>query len=288
MQERELLTGSAPAKVNLTLEVLHRRPDGYHELASVMQTLELADTVTVELGGDGIEVSGPFAAGTPCDETNLAWRAARTLLAELGAERERLGIRIEKRIPPAGGLGGGASDAATVLRLLGWRFRAPEELLFRCAASVGSDEPFFLVGGTALVCGRGERVEPLPPLPPHGVVLVAPRHDLPRKTATMFASLGEAGFDDGSATARLVGSLPRPVTSGELYNRFEPVARQLVPGLADLWAEAERLAGAPFRLAGAGPTLFWIGPPAAAEAVAAALRPLAARAAIIRTRTASE
>ncbi len=287
MPKPELLAGRAPAKINLTLEVLGRRPDGYHDLASVMQTLELADTVAVTLGGSGVRAEGPFATGTPCNESNLAWRAARLLLDELGAPGLQVGIRIEKRIPPAGGLGGGASDAATVLRLLGRRLGAPEEVVRRCAAAVGSDEPFFLVGGTALIGGRGELVEPLPPLPPHGIVLVVPPHDLPRKTATMFAALEGERLDDGSATARLAESLPRPVRSGDLYNRFEDVARRLVPGLAELWEEVERLVQSPFRLAGAGPTLFWIGPDEEADDVAARLQPLKGRAAIIRTRTAN-
>src|SRR5688572_15340241 len=114
------LTAPAPAKVNLVLEVLGKRDDGFHEIDTVLQTLELADVVTLSVGGPpGIVVSGPYADGTPADESNLAWRAAEALARRTGRPLAgRLRMSLEKRIPPAGGLGGGASDAATVLRLL--------------------------------------------------------------------------------------------------------------------------------------------------------------------------
>src|SRR5690606_4151058 len=113
------LSAPAPAKVNLTLEILGKRDDGYHELRTVLQTLELADLVTIRSGGaPGVVVEGPFAEGVPADETNLAWQAARELGRRTEHETDQLRITLTKRIPPAGGLGGGASDAATTLRLL--------------------------------------------------------------------------------------------------------------------------------------------------------------------------
>ncbi len=259
----ERLRAAAPAKVNLTLEVLGPRGDGYHELASVMQTLALADEVEVVLDSDraGVEVSGPWSAGVPADRSNLAWRAAEALARRTGRSTEGLTIRIVKAIPPAGGLGGGASDAAAVLRLLAEAWGASRGDLLATACEVGSDEAFFLSGGTALVTGRGERVDPLPSLPEHGVVLLLPQNHLESKTGRMFGALAGGPFDDGSRTRTLAARLPCALRSADLYNRFEDVARALVPGLAEEWRRAEEAAGEPLRLAGAGPTLFWIGPP---------------------------
>ncbi len=270
----EELRGLAPAKINLTLEVGERRPDGYHALTSVLQTLALADEVALRpAASPSLEITGPFAEGVPQDASdNLAWRAIEALAAALGREAEPFRIRIVKRIPAAGGLGGGASDAATVLRLLARRWpEANEEALATAAAAVGSDEPFFLIGGTALVEGRGERVTPLPSLPEHGVALFIPPATLPNKTATLFAALGRAGQVDAPVvSAALRKRLPALVTGADIANSFERVAFACFPGLAELWERIEARTGEPIRLAGAGPTLFWIGPPAAVERVASA------------------
>lgn len=257
----EVLRDRAPAKVNLTLEVLGRRGDGYHELVSVMQTIALADVVEVVLGAEpGIEVTGPWAQGTPTDTSNLAWQAAEALARLVGRRTNELRIRLEKYIPPAGGLGGGASDAAAVLRLLGAAWGAPKEAVCTAAGAVGSDEAFFLVGGTALVEGRGERVKPLPALPLHGVVLLLPSIHIEGKTSRMFAALADGSFDDGRHGFALASRLPCAIRSNELYNRFESVAVSLFPGLDEEWRHAETVTGESFRLAGAGPTLFWLGP----------------------------
>ena len=274
----EELRALAPAKINLTLEVGERRPDGYHALSSVLQTLALADEVTLRPSpAPSIEVTGPFAAGVPLDAAdNLAGRAVDALAAVLGREAEPFRISIVKRIPAAGGLGGGASDAAAVLRLLARRWpEANEAALAAAASAIGSDEPFFLVGGTALAEGRGERVTPLPSLPEHGVALFVPRATLPDKTATLFAALDRDGrVDPPIVSAALRRRLPAAVTGADLFNSFERVAFDCFPGLAALWEELEARTGEPVRLAGAGPTLFWIGPPEAVEGIAGAARGL--------------
>lgn len=246
----------APAKINLSLEVLGRRPDGYHELRSVMQTLSLADTVTLrETGGPAIEVGGPFAPGTPCDESNLVLRALRA------AEMSWPAISLSKRIPPAGGLGGGASDAATALRLLQRIGGAIDDSRILAAANgIGSDEAFFLAGGTALVTGRGDTVLPLPTLAPHSVVLFVPPSTIETKTSSLFAALAERGaYDTGQATAGLLAMLEGQLTCADVHNTFEQVAFDVFPGLAELRDEISRAIGEMPRLAGAGPTLFWIG-----------------------------
>ncbi len=147
----DVLHGRASAKVNLVLEVLLLRDDGFHEIDTIFQELELADEVEVSFGsGAGMTIAGAFAAGTPSDETNLAWRAAATLAARAGESPAGLRIHILKQIPPREDWAAGASDAATVLRLLGRAWPAVTPRTVReVAAEIGSDEAFFLVGGTA-------------------------------------------------------------------------------------------------------------------------------------------
>ncbi len=271
------LTALAPAKINLTLEVGPPRPDSYHDLTSILQTLALSDEVTLHpAAAPSMAISGPFAAGTPADASNLAWRAVDALAEVLGRTLEPFRISIVKRIPAAGGLGGGASDAATVLRLLARRWPdVGEDALAAAAAAVGSDEPFLIAGGTAMAEGRGERVAPLPDLPPHGVVLFIPPDTLPNKTATLFRALdGDGCADDGAVSRALAARLPVSVTGADLFNSFERVAFDCFPGLAALWEQIEARTGETIRLAGAGPTLFWIGPPGDAAAVREAARGL--------------
>ena len=278
------LTALAHAKVNLVLEVLGKRPDGYHEIDTVLQEIELADRVSVSGASEwSVSASGPFAEDTPCDETNLALKAA-LLLSERTPGSHPLAIRLEKHIPAAGGLGGGASDAATTLRLLqrAWRGTREEDVQ-AVASAVGSDEAFFLVGGTARARGRGEVVAPLAGLPAHGVVLFVPGETIERKTARMFARLSTLPFDSGSVAESLSSRLPCPLTSQDVHNAFERVAFDLFPWLAGLWHELEAKTGEAVRLAGAGPCLFWIGPQD--EAARVAERAGGTPCTIIRTRT---
>ena len=271
MPAPDLLTGLAPAKLNLVLEVLGKRPDGYHELDTILQTLALADRVTISRGGGPpVLVTGPMAKGTPADHSNLAWRAAEALARICGESVGGLSIAIDKQIPAAGGLGGGASDAATVLRLLQqWWPAATDEALQRAAAEVGSDESFFLTGGTARARGRGEVVTALPPLPSHAVVLFIPPETIESKTPRLFAALAGQPFDSGSVAAAFVKDPPSRFAGADVYNAFERVAFDVFPGLASLHERIEARSGEPIHLAGAGPTLFWIGPRARAAAVAA-------------------
>ncbi len=246
--------------MNLVLEVTGRRPDGYHEIDTVLQALALADRVTVTVGAAaGVAVAGPFAAGTPADETNLAWRAAEALARQLGHSLTGVSVALEKQIPAAGGLGGGASDAAAVIRLLGERWGATHEQELAAANSVGSDEAFFLVGGTARARGRGERVERLIPLPRQPLVLFIPLATVERKTARMFAALDELPFDSGEVSEAFARRQPGSVRAAAVFNAFERVAFDVFEGLAELRAALEGRIGEPVHLAGAGPTLFWIG-----------------------------
>jgi 4-diphosphocytidyl-2-C-methyl-D-erythritol kinase len=242
------------AKVNLTLEVLGHRPDGYHEIASVMQTVELHDHLTIA-PGDTITLHCDLPELSTPD--NLVLRAVRALRAARGVTAGAA-ITLDKGIPVAAGLGGGSSDAATALRALSrlWRISLSGDELDALAARLGSDVPFFLRGGTALVEGRGERVTSLPPLPTHWVVLVTPPLQIPDKTARLYAQLTPADYTKGEATVALARHTNHQLSPTELFNVFQPVAERLFPAIKD-WKERMLQAGAPsVHLAGSGPTLF--------------------------------
>jgi 4-diphosphocytidyl-2-C-methyl-D-erythritol kinase len=183
-------TFASYAKVNLHLQVVGRRADGYHELRTIFQTVDLADSVSVELTGrEGVEIE-TVGADLPAGPGNLAWAAADRFLARW-APGQGVTIRLEKRIPMGGGLGGGSSNAATVLRslqsLLGEP--APPGELWELARDLGADVPYFLLGGTAIGFGRGDELVPLPDLPPRQLVLVLP--PLHISTREVFADIGE-------------------------------------------------------------------------------------------------
>jgi 4-diphosphocytidyl-2-C-methyl-D-erythritol kinase len=157
------VTARAPAKINLALHVGPRRPDGYHDLATVYQAVSLYDDVTAEAAeGFSVEVVGEESAGVPTDDRNLALRAARALAAAAGVDRG-VALRVDKAIPVAGGLAGGSADAAAALVACDalWGTGLSRDDLLAIAADLGSDVPFLIVGGTALGTGRGEVLAPV-------------------------------------------------------------------------------------------------------------------------------
>ncbi len=250
----------APAKINLYLEAGPLRPDGYHPVRTVMQTVELCDLVEMEVtvGGEGVQlaVEGDAAPG----EDNLCYRAACVFLA---ATRLRMGIKIRlgKRIPQAAGLGGGSSDAAAVLRML--NFFAGEamtrERLMRTAASLGMDVPFFLVGGTALGEGRGERITALPQAPPLPVLLVNPGMAL--ATSEVYRRFDLSGVDDPPAQGPGTLITLLPAADGEmiaplLHNSLQRAACELMPEVATLLRRASEAGAAGALVSGSGPTVF--------------------------------
>lgn len=246
----------ALAKINWTLEVLGRRDDGYHEIRSVLQTIDLADVIELAPADKlRLEVRGSHEVS----EDDLTLKGGRLLQGESEYRGGAL-IRLSKGIPPASGLGGGSADAAAVLRGLNllWGLRWPKERLASIAAEVSSDASFFLFGGTALAEARGEQITPLPDIPPTRLVLVVPPWSLPNKTARMYARLREGDFSDGRRTRRLLEALgqgrgPEPEL---LYNAFEKGADETWPDLAR-YRQAFLKAGAPrVHLAGSGPALF--------------------------------
>jgi 4-diphosphocytidyl-2-C-methyl-D-erythritol kinase len=167
---------AACAKINRSLAVLGVRPDGYHELRTVFQSLALHDTLEFDLGERGLTIDCP-TPGVPRDERNLVWKAARLVWQEAGRAGEPSGrVRLTKRIPAQGGLGGGSADgaAAPVGGNRTWGTALPDDRLLALAARLGADVPFFLCGGTALGLNRGDAIEPLDDMPPRWVVLVFP------------------------------------------------------------------------------------------------------------------
>jgi 4-diphosphocytidyl-2-C-methyl-D-erythritol kinase len=223
------LTVCASAKVNLDLRILARRSDGFHELRTIFQSLALHDRITIRgsRGAFRLECDAP---GVPLDSTNLVWRAAEAAWHAAGRRgRVRgLAIRLEKRIPAAAGLGGGSSDAAATLvgvnRAL--RLGLGRAELLGAAAALGSDVPFFLVGGTALGLGRGEEVFPLPDVPALHVVLVRPPFGVSTADAYRWfaaparGTRGQRGLSPGRGLSPSRGQTP---TGGETPVRRIPV-----------------------------------------------------------------
>lgn len=252
-----MLTVQAPAKINLTLEVLDKRQDGFHEIRSVMQTISLGDSLCFK--------SGQHIAF----ESNLpGWLAADSLVSRATSLLQRAtgcsqgaSIEVTKHIPLSSGLGGDSSDAAAVLRGLNqlWQLGLSSQQLLELARQLGSDVAFFLYGGTARLEGRGEIVTPLPPLPHRWVVLVIPPVPrLPEKTKRLYDSLRATDYTDGQITRKLVEAIKagQEFTPSLLCNTFENVASARFPGL-DACRERMRQAGATnVHLAGSGPTLF--------------------------------
>jgi 4-diphosphocytidyl-2-C-methyl-D-erythritol kinase len=274
------LLARCPAKVNLSLRILGRRPDGYHELETVYQAIDLWDTL--EIGpGEGLSMTSDQPE-LPTDETNLVLRAAREFRQAHGCRGRGAVFRLRKRIPVGAGLGGGSSDAAGALRLLTrfWDRPVSEEDLRETAARVGADVAYFLVGGTALGLGKGERVRPLPfvgelpillGLPPFGLStgevyrLWSEREAARGKAGTGFAKGSGEGPDrltlpenDVSVSRLLAHKLPGGNNFGVAANDLERVVFERWPELA-LFRDALLDAGA-FRalLSGSGSTVFGI------------------------------
>jgi len=253
----------APAKVNLALEVLRRRPDGFHAIDTVMTTVDLADRVDLRPlpPGSGLTVTltGDYAAGIdPADDLS---RRAVIRMAEAAGRQPDLAIEVEKRIPSPAGLGGGSSDAAAVIRGLNhlWGLRWPMERMEALAATLGSDVPFFLHCGAARCTGRGERVEPLRDLTPlRLLILVPPVPPAPDKTARRYGALHEHDFSSGERSKRLAARVARraPPPTADLVNAFERVIERTEPELVAHYARYGQAGALRLHLCGAGPAVF--------------------------------
>lgn len=217
------------AKLNLTLDVLGKREDGYHDLQSVMQTISLRDDVEIDLDTGAEWILSCTNEAIPCNENNLAWRAAKVFFEAAGKDPNGLAIRITKRIPMEAGLGGGSADAAAVLRALNRHYNYPFSILAlaELGAQVGSDVPFCVVCGTAMVEGRGEVLRKLPDMP--DCVFVVCKPDFSASTPELYKKLDNsiiARRPDNRAmeSALLAGDLGK--VAENLCNVFDPLVTE--------------------------------------------------------------
>lgn len=249
------------AKINLRLRVLGKRPDGYHELSTIFQTITLHDRLTfrtldsarLELECDALDV--------PTDETNLVLRAARLLRERFRIERGAH-VKLEKMIPTGGGLGGGSSNAAVALIGLAqlWEIETSRDQLVELGASLGADVPFFFTGGRALGMGRGTEIAPLADAPPMSLLVVSPRVKI--STAEAFKSLNAPALTKDFAPVNLLVSREESEFSGSLHaplaNDFEPAIFRQQPEI-ECARNALRDAGAGAALlSGSGSSVFGI------------------------------
>jgi len=260
-----MLTATAPAKLNLTLEVLGRRDDGFHEIRSVIQAIDLCDRLTFEASA-ATEVSCTMPGWNA--EESLVMRAIDLVSDETGSDRG-VAIEVEKRIPLMSGLGGDSSNAAAVLLSLDrlWQLELSSERLHNLAARLGSDVPFFFSGGTALMSGRGEQLAPLSatqngalPSATWVVVVVPQALREPGKTARAYGRLEADDFTSGEHTERLAAALRSGGRlDGELlFNAFERSVFADTKELAECRDTMLKAGANEVHLAGSGPGLFAI------------------------------
>lgn len=225
----ETLYEGAYAKVNLTLDVLDKREDGYHDLKSVMQTLSIRDDIEIDVGTGKPWKLLCSKEGIPTDERNLAWKAAKVYCDALNKDPNGLEIRITKRIPVEAGMGGGSADAAAVLRALNDYYGNPLSILAlaELGAQVGSDVPFCVVGGTAMVEGKGEKLRKLPDMP--DCIFVVCKPDFSVSTPALYKKIDEVTVPkrpdhQAMESALLAGDLEK--VAHNLYNVFDPVVTE--------------------------------------------------------------
>ncbi len=247
----------APAKLNLFLELLGRRPDGYHEIVTVMQTVDMADELHFEPLPRRVEVVCSDRR-VPPDERNLCARAANALREMTGLDK---GVRIwlSKRIPPGGGLGGASSDAAAALLALNrfWQLGLSKKALTEAAAQLGSDVAFFIKGGTALCRGRGEKVVPIEGIPLLTFLILCP--DVHVSTAAVYGNTKMAL----TGRRRAVNIFLQEFRSGDpdrcgraLFNRLESPALELYPALRRARAALEQQVPAGVCMTGSGSCFY--------------------------------
>ena len=251
------LSLQAYAKINLTLEVLSRREDGYHDIVTVLQTIDLADTLTFE-AGEMLELRCNVKTLESGD--NLVLKAARMLARTTGCKQGAT-IDLIKNIPAASGLGSGATDAASALIGLNqfWGTDLSQSEISKLASDLGSDVAFFIYNGTALATGRGEMVSPLPPLPQRWLVIMSPPVELIQdKTAQMYSHLDISHYTAGQYAEKLVERIrsKQYIDSSLLYNVFEQVATDVFSGLDEFRFQFAQAGAEGIHLAGAGPALF--------------------------------
>jgi len=247
----------APAKLNLVLEVLKKREDGYHEIRSIVQTINLCDHLKF-FQNERMEYRCNLPGWSA--HKSLVSRAAELLKREFGYKGGAL-IEINKRIPLSSGLGGDSSDAAAVLRGLNmlWTLKLAMPDLLKLAARLGSDVPLFLYGGSLLIEGRGEKITPIRPLPHRSVVLLKPPlPDIEGKTSKLYASLEPTDFSAGEHTQAFLEGVANSGTGtiSGLFNAFDRAGSRCYTRLAHYQRVFLDAGASEVHLAGSGPVLF--------------------------------
>ncbi len=249
---------NAYGKVNLTLDVLAERSDGYHDIESVMHTIALHDAITLREAGTGVELIVHDNGSVPNDTRNLVVRTAQLLRETFGVDRS-VQIELTKRIPVAAGLGGGSADAAvTLLGLVQmWKLRLDGRELLGLATKLGADVPFFLEGGAAIARGRGERLTLLPPLPTTWMVLARPKVEV--ATAWAYKQLGATGVTSRPNNALMIDAVKREdvrEVGRHLRNVFEEAIAAAHPIVGTLRGRILRGEAYGATMSGTGPTVF--------------------------------
>ena len=248
---------NAPAKINLSLEVLGRRNDEFHEIKTVLQRIDLSDNIEFELHPnlivecDNLNIS---------DDINLVKRVADKLLEYTQCGRGAY-IRLEKHIPVGFGLGGGSSDAAVTLKALNelWGLELSSERLEDIGASLGSDIPALLREATVLGEGRGELISEIRGLDGTPIILIFPKSTIENKTKQMYGNIRSHHYTDGTVTDRLINNLHnKMIVETDMFNVFETVAFEIFEELQTLKTSVETDTGLSLHLCGAGPGMFAI------------------------------
>ncbi|MEC0308417.1 4-(cytidine 5'-diphospho)-2-C-methyl-D-erythritol kinase [Paenibacillus lautus] len=248
----------APAKINLMLDVLHKRPDGFHEVEMVMTMIDLADRLEMsEQKRDTIIITSQ-AGYIPLDEKNLAFQAAR-LIKERYDVKKGVHIHLDKKIPVAAGLAGGSSDAAATLRGLNrlWGLGIPQQELLALGAELGSDVPFCVTGGTALATGRGEVLTPIPNPPQCWVIVAKPPINV--STAEVYGRLRSEQIQRHPSAERMVEALTQgsfQQMCQSLGNVLEEVTLKMHPEVQQLKEGMLKLGADGALMSGSGPTVF--------------------------------
>ncbi|NGP45796.1 4-(cytidine 5'-diphospho)-2-C-methyl-D-erythritol kinase [Bacillaceae bacterium SIJ1] len=247
----------APAKINLSLDVLHKRPDGYHEVKMVMTTVDLADRIELIEGTSDQIVLTSQHQFVPNDERNLAFRAAK-LLKERFSIQEGVHIVLHKRIPVAAGLAGGSSDAAAVLRGLNrlWKLKLSLSELAELGAEIGSDVSFCVHGGTALATGRGEVITPLPPPPSCWVVLAKPVIGVSTGDVYGKLQIDRIKHPDVEGMMDALYRQDYDQICALLGNVLEPVTMSMYPQVALIKEQMQRFGADAVLMSGSGPTVY--------------------------------
>ena len=252
-----MLYVKAPAKINLTLDVLYKRPDNYHEVEMIMTTVDLADRIGLEPRTDGQIKIISTDRFVPNDERNFAYQAAKLLKDTYGIT-EGVSIKIDKEIPIAAGLAGGSSDAAATLRGLNemWNLNLTMDELAEHGAKIGSDVSFCIYGGTALATGRGEKIKELPAPPTCWVVLAKPKIGV--STADVYGGLKLEGIKhpDTKQMIDAIETQDYELVCKSLGNVLETVTFKLHPEVITIKEQMQRFGADAVLMSGSGPTVF--------------------------------